>query len=74
MDLEQSFEGEICPIQKAVDHVFHSICILLSIYLVSVNIKINHIVSDLSTMPAHLGWPHKAWLSFVELDKAVVLE
>lgn len=55
MDLEQSFEGEICPIQKAVDHVFHSICILLSIYLVSVNIKINHIVSDLSTMPARLG-------------------
>ena len=22
--------------------------------------------------PSHLGWPHKAWLSFIELDKAVV--
>ena len=23
--------------------------------------------------PVHLGWPHMAWLSFIELDKAVVL-
>ena len=23
--------------------------------------------------PTHLGWPHVAWLSFIELDKAVVL-
>ena len=23
--------------------------------------------------PAYLGWPHSAWLSFIELDKAVVL-
>ena len=23
--------------------------------------------------PAHLGWPHRSWLSFIELDKAVVL-
>ena len=22
--------------------------------------------------PTHLGWPHRAWLSFIELDKAVV--
>ena len=22
--------------------------------------------------PARLGWPHRAWLSFIELDKAVV--
>ena len=22
--------------------------------------------------PVHLGWPHRAWLSFTELDKAVV--
>ena len=22
--------------------------------------------------PIHLGWPHMAWLSFIELDKAVV--
>ena len=22
--------------------------------------------------PVHLGWPHRAWLSFIELDKAVV--
>ena len=21
--------------------------------------------------PTHLGWPHRAWLSFIELDKAV---
>ena len=24
---------------------------------------------DLSTMPARLGWPHRTWLSFIELDK-----
>ena len=23
--------------------------------------------------PTRLGWPHRAWLSFIELDKAVVL-
>ena len=23
--------------------------------------------------PAHLGWPHRAWLGFTELDKAMVL-
>ena len=23
--------------------------------------------------PAHPGWPHRTWLSFIELDKAVVL-
>ena len=34
---------------------------------------VDHIVSDLSTTPARLGWPHTAWLSFIELDKAVVL-
>ena len=34
---------------------------------------VDHIVSDLSTMPARLGWPHRAWLSFTELDKAMVL-
>ena len=34
---------------------------------------VDHILSDLSTWPAHLGWPHTAWLSFTELDKAVVL-
>ena len=22
--------------------------------------------------PSHLGWPHRAWLSFIELDKAMV--
>ena len=22
--------------------------------------------------PAHLGWPHRAWISFIKLDKAVV--
>ena len=31
----------------------------------------DHIVSDLSTIPACLGWPHRAWLSFIELVKAV---
>ena len=34
---------------------------------------VDHILSDLSTMPACLGWPHRAWLNFIELDKAVVL-
>ena len=34
---------------------------------------VDHIVSDLSTMPACLRWPHRAWLSFTELDKALVL-
>ena len=33
---------------------------------------VDHILSDLSTIPIHLGWPHTAWLSFIELDKAVV--
>ena len=34
---------------------------------------VDHILSDLSTMPTRLGWLHRAWLSFIELDKAVVL-
>ena len=34
---------------------------------------VDHILSRLSTIPACLGWPHMAWLSFIELDKAVVL-
>ena len=34
---------------------------------------VDHILSDLSTMPARLVWPHRAWLSFIELDKAMVL-
>ena len=33
---------------------------------------VDHILSDLSTMTARLGWPHMAWLSFIELDEAVV--
>ena len=32
---------------------------------------VDHILSDLSTMTC-LGWPHMAWLSFIELEKAVV--
>ena len=34
---------------------------------------VDHILSGLSTMPALLGWLHRAWLSLVELDKAVIL-
>ena len=34
---------------------------------------LDHILSDLSTMTHCLGWPHTAWLSFIELEKAVVL-
>ena len=34
---------------------------------------VDHILSDLSIMSARLGWPHRAWLSFIELDKAVIL-
>ena len=33
---------------------------------------VDHILSDLSTMTHCLVWPHMAWLSFIELDKAVV--
>ena len=33
---------------------------------------VDHILSDLSTLIRHPGWPHTAWLSFIELDKAVV--
>ena len=34
---------------------------------------VDHILSDLSTMTHPFGWPYRAWLSFIELDKAVVL-
>ena len=34
---------------------------------------VDHILSDLSTWPVCLGWPHAAWLSLIELDKTVVL-
>ena len=34
---------------------------------------VDHIMSNLSSMPSHLGWPYRAWVSFIELDKAVVL-
>ena len=33
---------------------------------------VDHILSDLSTTTRCLGWPHRAWLSFIELNKAVV--
>ena len=33
---------------------------------------VDHTLPDLSTWPVSLGWPHRAWLSFIELDKAVV--
>ena len=29
---------------------------------------VDHILSDLSTMTICLGWPHTAWLSFIELQ------
>jgi len=35
--------------------------------------SVGHILSDFSTMTAQLGRPHRAWLSFIELQKAVVL-
>ena len=31
----------------------------------------DHILSDLSTMTRPFGWPHTAWLSFIELDTTV---
>ena len=34
---------------------------------------VDHTLSDLSTMTWLSWWPHTAWLSFTELDKAVVL-
>ena len=33
---------------------------------------VDHILSDLSTMTHCVGWPLMAWLSFIELNKAVV--
>ena len=33
----------------------------------------DHILSSSPPWPTHLGWPHRAWLSFTELDKAVAL-
>ena len=33
---------------------------------------LDHILSDLSTMTLLSEWPHMAWLSFIELDKAGV--
>ena len=33
---------------------------------------VDHILSDLSTLTLRLGWPHMAWLCFIELDKAVL--
>ena len=33
---------------------------------------VDHILSDLSTMTRPSGWPHRAWLSFIDLDKTVV--
>ena len=32
----------------------------------------DHILSGLPTWPDHLGWPHMAWPSFIELDNAVI--
>ena len=32
----------------------------------------DHVLSDLSTMIGPFGGHHRAWLSFIELDKAVV--
>ena len=33
---------------------------------------VDHILSDSPPWPDHLAWPHTAWLSSIELDKAVV--
>ena len=33
---------------------------------------VDHILSDLSTMTCPFGWPHRAGVSFIELDKGVV--
>ena len=33
---------------------------------------VDHILSDLSILTCPSWWPHTAWLSFIELDKAVV--
>ena len=32
----------------------------------------DHVLSELSTMTLPSWWPYTAWLSFIELDKAVV--
>ena len=33
---------------------------------------LDHVLSELPPWPVPLGWPQRAWLSFIELDKAVV--
>ena len=33
---------------------------------------LHHILQTSPPWPVHLGWPHTPWLSFIELDKAVV--
>ena len=32
----------------------------------------DHVLSELPPWPVPLGWPQRAWLSFIEVDKAVV--
>ena len=46
---------------KITEVVFHSLLQWTTFYQTS------------PPWPTHLGWPHRAWLSFTELDKAVVL-
>ena len=64
------------PFQYPIILPFHTVHGVLKARILkwfAIPSPVDHILSDLSTMTTCLGWPHTAWLSFIELDKAVVL-
>ena len=54
-------------------HTVHGVLKVRILKRFAIPSPVDHTALDLSTMLACLGWPHRAWLSFIELDKAVVL-
>ena len=61
-----------CPIILP-SHTVHGVLKARILKWFAIPSPVDHILSDLSTGPVRLEWPHTAWLSFIELDKAVVL-
>ena len=55
-------------------HTVHGVLKARILKWFAIPFSLDHIVSDISTTPTRLGWPHRAWLSFIELDKAYNLE
>ena len=60
-----------CPIFLPF-HTVHGVLKARILKWFAIPSSADHILSDLSTMTRSLGWPHTAWLSFTESDKAVV--